>query len=172
MRNTHLLRIAYSYLPALSDTTLAVCTSPLSQTTLDPLPSFLGSFLPCALEQPKFLDFPNHNFLLSLVDQTFDSTTATDFLFALATMARASLSLHDISRVFRVLSITRFVRPSILFCFCYSKKSSSPWGTSTSGPGETTFSRALSVRNVMSPQWWHIPPYNLRPGLHEGLGVI
>jgi hypothetical protein len=86
-----------------------------------------SAVLPCALEQPKFLDFPNHNLLLSLVDQTFDSKTATDFLFAQATMARASLSLHDISRVFRVLSITRFVRRSILFCFCYSKKSSSPW---------------------------------------------
>ncbi len=130
-----------------------------------------SAVLPCALEQPKFLDFPNHNFLLSLVDQTFDSTTATDYLFAQATMARESLSPRYFSSFPRPLNHT--FRPAFDFVlFLLFGKILIPVGTSTSGPGDTTFSRALSVRNVMSPQWWHIPPYNLRPGSHESLGPI
>jgi hypothetical protein len=86
-------------------------------------------------------------------------------------MARESLSPRYFSSFPRPLNHT--FRPAFDFVlFLLFEKILIPVGTSTSGPGETTFSRALSVRNVMSPQWWHIPPYNLRPGLHESLGPI
>lgn len=104
MRNTHLLRIAYSYLPTLSDTTLTVCTSPLSQTTLDPLLSFLRSFLPCALGQPKFLDFfqITTSYSVSLIKPSIPQRRRISCL--LWPRWPEPLSLHDISRVFRVLS--------------------------------------------------------------------
>lgn len=121
MRNTHLLRIAYSYLPALSDTTLAVYTFPLSQTTLDPPPSFL---VPWNSQNSSTFQITT-SYSVSLIKPSIPQRRRITCL--LRPRWPENLSLRDISRAFRVLSITRFVRPSTLFCFCYSKKSSSPW---------------------------------------------